>query len=86
MDLTVRRRTSATSPKIERGIPLPKPSAGNRSPWPFVAMKPGESFRSASKRVLAAAYKQNHRAGRQLFAVRKDGRGWRVWRVGKARA
>lgn len=64
---------------VEKGIPVPRVSG--RAVYPFPLMEVGDSFSIDGKeRVAAAASVFGKRHGVK-FSLRKDGEGYRVWRV-----
>ena len=68
--------------KIEKGVPVPIQVPPNKK-FPFDEMSPGDSFGLSAdehKGTRAAAYAYGKVKG-QKFTVRKNGAGYRCWRV-----
>lgn len=76
--------------KIERGVPIPK--VGRPGRYPFGTMEVGDSFPTGAEDVITAsngttasrACKAAHSWGRprnKRFASRREGDGFRIWRV-----
>lgn len=70
--------------KIDKGIPLTDgPPKGRNMKYPWDVMEIGDSFLSEMK-TAAAVTSAVSRAGhvyKRKFTARKDGNGFRVWRV-----
>lgn len=58
---------------IEKDVPLP-------AKYPFAAMEVGDSFTTNNHTAVAAASSYGRRNGMK-FASRKNGSGYRIWRV-----
>lgn len=80
-------RTKITAPKIEKGIPLPAPAKGAGRPLDpnsvagmMRAMQKGDSMllTCSGQQVRDRARKN---IGKGKYAVRKNGEGFRVWRI-----
>lgn len=67
--------------KIEKGIPTP-PRRSTKKIYPFSEMEVGDSFLAEKRTVGRAAigFAKHHKNGWK-FALRKDGDGFRIWRI-----
>jgi hypothetical protein len=61
--------------KIDDGIPLPA-----WGKYPFKSMAIGQSFFTTNYAVRFSVAQTHKRFGSR-FSIRRDGNGWRVWRV-----
>lgn len=67
--------------KIESGIPVaPKAGAGRTAKYPWTDMKAGDSFFVPAKKSPPAPPKILTEQG-QKFVSRRQGDGYRVWRI-----
>jgi len=74
--------------KIDKGVPMPpkekaKRSAGNK--YPFAIMDVTDSFRIDGdlkiKNTVCTSASQFGKRHNMKFAVRKEDKGWRIWRI-----
>jgi hypothetical protein len=72
-------KAASSAFRVEKGIPVPKVIA--HQVYPFPIMEVGDSFSiDSNTKVRAAASLFGKRHGSK-FATRRDGNGYRVWRV-----
>lgn len=64
--------------KIEKGVPIPM---NWRTKYPFAEMRPGDSFKGSQKVVSAVSYWAKRHPGKGKFTCRREGDGYRVWRI-----
>lgn len=70
---------SATEFKIEKGVPVP-PSSHLNTKYPFAQMEVGDSIHATNFHAPNAAHQWGKTNGRK-FASRKEGDGYRIWRI-----
>lgn len=71
--------------KIERGVPLPSRPTGIYNSYPFRDMKIGDRIfvpdSEAGERIRSAASYFSLRNPEYRFTVRREGNGYRAWRI-----
>ena len=67
--------------EIENNVEIPEPKRYRNSKYPFDQMEIGQSFKVEGKNPSSAVSQQNKRNPEKRFIVRREGCGFRVWRV-----
>jgi hypothetical protein len=69
--------------KLEQRMPIPMRKAGDRSKYPWVIMKIGESFFVADKPIEGMSARAVHAAKRfgRKYTCRSENGGVRIWRI-----
>lgn len=86
-----------TTIRVEKGVPIPPirrgpvAEAGSRRRYPWDEMEIGDSFAVRPKKgqthrelagALAALFSQRRRQYKELYTMRREGVGFRVWFTG----
>jgi len=67
--------------EIEKGVPIPN-IIPSRSIYPFRDMEVGDSFFvKCHKNIYSTVTTHNKRNAPKIFTARKEGSGFRVWRI-----
>jgi hypothetical protein len=68
-----------TTVKIDTGIPIP--ARGGYGKYPHTSMEVGQSFYVSERGTVQQAVSNYGRASGKKFTVRKEGAGYRCWRI-----